>query len=169
MALKRPPPLSLVAWACVALGVIWLLWLALGRREEIVNLLRAGSGDAATVAQLKQRGLDGAGAVYASVLNLLLELAVAVLFVAAGAALHLHRPFARRAALLACYAAAAVAALSTVLHVSVLAPTGQPIPVLPLVVNGLVTVAAVVLWGGLLQPEVEAAYAGPLPADARAG
>jgi hypothetical protein len=160
MARKRPAALSVVGWASLVLGVSWLLWLTFGRGQEALDLLRAGSGDAAAAARLGQRGLAGAGAVHATVLTLLLELTLALLWAAAGVALLLHSPFARRAALFACYGAVAVEGLSTLLRVFLLTPDGQPIPLSPVVVNGAITVCALGLWGGLLLPEVETAYAG---------
>jgi hypothetical protein len=169
MGPKRPVALSVVGWASLALGVSWLLWLALGRREEALDLLRAGTGNAAAATRLGQRGLAGAGAVHVAVLTLLLELMLALLWAAAGVALLLLKPFARRVALCACYGALAVEGLSTLLRVFLLTPQGQPIPVLPVLVNGLAILCALGLWGGLLLPEVEGAYAGQPGAETEAG
>jgi hypothetical protein len=166
MARKRPAVLSVVGWASVSLGAAWLLWLIFGRRQEILDLLQAGSGDVAAAGRLARRGLAGAGAVYVTVLLLLLEVALAVLWATAGVAVLFHRPFARRAATAACYGTVAVEAVNSALRAFLLVPQGQPIPLLPLIVSGLVTVAAVVLWGGLSLPEAEAAYAGPAGAGA---
>ena len=40
MARNRPTVLSVVSWASLALGITWLLWLAVGRGEDALDLLR---------------------------------------------------------------------------------------------------------------------------------
>jgi hypothetical protein len=159
MPSKRPAEVSLVGGASLLLGLAWLLGLAVGRSEDALDFLRAGAGDRLAAARLGERGLAGAGAVSAAVLTLLLEASLALIWAAAGVSLLLLAPYARRAALFACAGAVAVAGLDSLLRVSVLAGPGQPVKVGPLVVNGLVTLGALALWGALFLPGVDAAYA----------
>jgi hypothetical protein len=160
MAEKRPAALVPLGWASLVLGVGWVVWLILGRQEEALDLMRAGSGDAAAAVRLGRRGVAGPGAVQATVLTLALELTMALLWVVAGVALLLYRPFARRTALVACGGAIVIEAVSALLRVFVFTPHGQPIHLMSVVGNGVVTLAAVVLWGALFLPAVEAAYTG---------
>jgi hypothetical protein len=160
MARKRPTEVSLVGGASLLLGLAWLLFLALGRCGDLLEMLQAGTGDRVAALRLGQKGLAGAGVVYATVLTVLLELTVALILVVAGVALLLVLPFARRAAQFGCAAAAAVLSVDTLLRVSVLAAPGQPVKVAHLVVNCLVTLGALALWGALFLPALDAAYAG---------
>jgi hypothetical protein len=161
MARKRPDEVSLVGWGSVLLGASWLLWLLLARWGVTLDLIRAGTGDADAALRLGQQGLAGAR-VFFAVPGGLAELALAVTWAVAGIALLGRRPFARRAALLACAAAVAVEALSTLLRVFFLTVPDQPVRLGPVIVNGLVTLGALGLWGGLSLPAIDAVYAGPL-------
>jgi hypothetical protein len=158
MARERPTELSVVGWAGVVAGLVWLLWLTVGRWGENLDLVRAGVGSAVSADRLRRGGLAGAG-LYFAVPTLVLELALALLLAVTGAALLGRRPFARRAALVACAAVVFVEGFSTLLRIVFLASPSQPIRLGPVVVNGLVTLGALALWGSLYLPGVHAAYA----------
>jgi hypothetical protein len=161
MARKQLDEVSLVGWAGVLLGGAWLLWLVVARWGDTLDLFRAGAGNADAALRLGQQGLAGAG-VFFAVPGALAELALAVTWAVAGVALLGRRPFARRAALLACLAAVVLEGLSTLLRVFFLTVPDQPVRLGPVIVNGLVTLGALGLWGGLSLPAIDAVYAGPL-------
>ena len=166
MARDRPTEVSIAGWAGVALGLTWLLWLTLGRWRENLDLFQAGLGGAAAADRLRRSGLAGAG-LYFAVPTLLLEVTLALILAGAGAALLGRRPFARRAAVLACAATVFVEAVSTLLRAFFLTVPGEPVKLMPVLMNGVVTLCVLALWGGLFLPGVHAAYGG-LPAEAPA-
>jgi hypothetical protein len=165
MAHPRPAAVTALGSCGLAFGLACLAWLALGRSGDLTELFRAAWGDSVAARRLARAHLDGVAAVSAATVPLLLEWALALLLLAAGAGLlSLHRA-ARRAALFYCVAVIPVQALAALVRVFCLTLPGQPVRIVPIVVNCLVTLFAIGLWGGLFLPEVEAAFAGPPPAS----
>jgi hypothetical protein len=155
-----------VGGASLLLGLAWLVGLGLVRYDDVADWIAAGGASPAATARLGERGLADPGAVYAAVLTLLLEVTLALILAAAGGAFLLRAPYARRAALFACAGAVAVTAVDTLLRAFALAAPGRPVDVAPLALNGVVTLGALALWGGLSLPGVGTASAGEA---ARAG
>jgi hypothetical protein len=164
-----PVPVWRLGWATLLLGAAWLGWLLLGRHADVLDLLRAGFGDRTAAARLAARDLASGGAVFAFVLTWLLEVAVAAIWVAAGVGLLHFQPAARWAALFACLAAIPLEACGTLVQVFCLTAPHHAVKLVPVIVNGLVILGAVALWGGLFLPGVAAAYAGGPEGGARAG
>jgi hypothetical protein len=163
MARKRLDEVSVVGWSGALLGGFWLLWMLVARWGDTLDLMRAGASDADAAMRLGKQGLAGAG-VFFAMPGGLAELALAGTWAVAGVALLSRRPFARRAALLACAAVVALEGLSTLVRMLFLTVPDQPVSLAPVIMNGLVTLGALGLWGGLSLPQIDAAYAGP-PAD----
>lgn len=161
MAQNVPPTVVRLGLASLLLGAGWLILLLWVRGGDLADLLLAGLADPAAVARLAGKGLASPAAVYATVILFALELALLGILIAAGVGLLRLRPFARWAALFGCAGSIVVEGCSTLLHVFSLTPSGAAVKLVPIVVHGLVILAAIVLWGGLFLPEVVAACGGP--------
>jgi hypothetical protein len=167
MARNLPPTIIWLGVGSLLLGLAWLLLVLLVRGGDMVDLIRARQ-DPQLALRLAERGLGTAGAIFVAVPTLLLELVLAVILAVAGVGLLRLWPFARWAALFGCAGGVAVEGLSTLLQVFCLTPSGAAVKLIPVLVNGLVVVAAIVLWGGLFLSEASAAYAAP-PGEGTAG
>lgn len=165
MARNVPPLVFWLGVASLSLGVIWLLAVLVVRGGDMGELLRAGQGDPEYVFRLTERGLSG-GTLFLAIPLLILEIVVAVMLAVAGVGLLRLLPFARWTAVFACASAIAVEVLSSVVLVFCLTSRSAAVKVVPLILGGLVTLAAIVLWGSLFLPPVVTAYAdGPAGTD----
>ncbi|HYT91742.1 MAG TPA: hypothetical protein VEL76_23715 [Gemmataceae bacterium] len=162
MSHPRPAAVTILGLSGLVFGVLCVAWLALGRRHDLTDLLGAAFGDRSAAARLAQDHLVSVGALCAALVPLLLEWALAFILITAGVGLlYVHRS-ARWAALFYCACIIPLEGLATLLQVFCLTPPDQPVKLERIVVNGLVTLFAIVFWGGLFLPEVVATYAGRL-------
>ena len=139
--------------ASLSLGVVWLILLLLVRGGDMADLLRAGLSDSAAIARLTGQGLARSGVIYATVITFSLELALAVILIVAGVGFLRLWPSARWVALFGCIGTIALEGSSTLVYLFCLTPSGAAVKLGPVVVNGLVVLGAIVLWGALFLPE----------------
>jgi hypothetical protein len=147
--------------SALAFGLVCLLWLAFGRRGDLADQFAAAWGDRDAAARLAKAHLHGAWAICLALVPLLLEWALTFILLAAAVGLLYAHPAARWAALFYCVCIIPLEFITALLRVFYLTLPGQPVRIVPIVMNCLITLGAIGLWGGLFLPEVETAFAGP--------
>jgi hypothetical protein len=164
MSHPRPLSLTLLGVASLVFGVAWLAWLGLGQQGVPLDLCGAALDDDRAAEALARRHLAFPGAVYVTVLTLLLELLLTLILLASGLGLLGQRPWARWSALFYCGWVILVEAGSSLARAFYLTPATERVAVLPLLINGVTILFAIVLWGLVCLPSVEAITApGPEP------
>jgi hypothetical protein len=153
MAQTLSPLVIRLASASLLLGVGWLILLLFVRGGDLADLFLAGLADPGAVARLTGKGLSTPWPLYVTVLTLAVEIALAGILITAGVGLLRGWPPARWVALFGCVGSVVVEGGSTLLHVFCLTPSEAAVKLGPVVVNGLVVLTAIVLWGGLFLPE----------------
>src|SRR6266542_176826 len=102
MTHARPGAVTILGLSGLLFGLACMVWLALGRRHDLADLLGAAFGDRSAAARLAQNHLVSVGALCAALVPLLLEWALAFILIAASVGLLYRHWAARWAALFYC-------------------------------------------------------------------
>jgi hypothetical protein len=151
---------TVLGLAGLLFGLVCVTWLLFGRQGDVAELFAAAFGDGTTAARLADQRLASFGPVFGIVVPLLLEWALTLILITAAVGLLRRHPAARWAALFAAVVVVVLESLRTLLQVFYLTRPGQPVKLVPMLMNALLTLLAITFWGGLFLPEVVTAYAG---------
>ena len=160
MQRQRPLTLLVMGLGCCAFAVLHVCWLLLYRRADLAALVAAALGNSDAVAGLQGRGLARAAVARLAFTHLLVEMALAALLVWSGVGLVALWRAARWSAVFTAGFSIAAALLHTWGLVS-LTPPDEPV-VIPLLMDAVAVLFAIVLLGTMFLPDVSEAYAGEL-------
>ena len=161
MPYSRPLALTLLGSLNLAFALMWLAWLGLTQGATAHDLFGAGLGDPLAIHELSRRHLARPGSIYVTLLTLMLELLLTLILLVSGIGLLARRPWARWSVLFYCAWVILVEVGSTLARAFYLTPATERVAVLPLLVNCGTILFAIVLWGLILLPSVESAWAEP--------
>ncbi len=157
MTTSRPLALTVLGYLSLGFALAWIFWLALARYAVLLDLFGAGLGEDRAISELARLHLASPGAVYVTLLTLLLELLLAVILLASGLGLLGQRPWARWSLLFYCAWVILVEAGSTLAQAFFLTPATERLALAPVLVNGVTILTAIVLWGMAYLPGIESA------------
>jgi hypothetical protein len=169
MTRRRPVVLLVMGVLGLLLGVAYLVWLIGAQRMVLLDLVSAGIGDPVAVTSLTRRNMAKPVAIYVTVVTFFLELVLTVILLWTSTGLINLRSSARWSAVFYGIFMVVVGTINVILAVFVFATPTEPVDPLAILARGVAVLFAIVLWGTMFLPSVNAVYtygyAAPAPEE----
>jgi hypothetical protein len=158
MERHRCPTLLVMGALSCAFAVAWFVWLVVVNWDEINQWLALPSGPESSLDEVPRRPAANAGLIRFNLTMFAVKTILMGVLAWTGYALFMQRRSARSWALGFCILALGVALFSTIGRMFFLTLPGEPVMVIPFVMDAAAILFANVLCGAMFLPEVKAAY-----------